>query len=246
MSGKRAGEVEIDPQWLGGRVNPRLIKQAVVAYLDHQWQRSARTKGRADVEGSTRKLYRQKGTGNARAGMIRTPVRKGGGRTFAKRIPRHTKMLPRQMRRLARDSALLAKIQANEVLIVDKLTISEPKTKPFATMLRTMGVDRGCVFAIEKPDAIVHRSGRNIADTDIRVVDDLNAYELLRRRHVVFTSPAFTRFTEAAKAGRNGKSPPDGKTGAERKTAPDKKSAPVRKSALGKKTTTSGRGKKSA
>ena len=201
MKGERSGEVEVDPAWLGGRVRPQLIKQAIVAYLDHQWQRSARTKGRADVEGSTRKLYRQKGTGNARAGMIRTPVRKGGGRAFSKRIPRHTKEISKQMRRLARDSAILAKIKANEVLILDQLSIAQPKTKPFARMLTALGVERGCVLAMEKPDVNVHRSGRNIANTDIRVVDDINAYEVLRRRHVVFTRPAFARLTEAGKAG---------------------------------------------
>lgn len=201
MKGERAGEVQVDPEWLGGRVRPQLIKQAVVTYLDHQWQRSARTKSRANVEGSTRKLYRQKGTGNARAGMIRTPVRKGGGRTFAKHVPTHTKGMPKQMRRLARDSALLAKIKANEVVILDKLSLTEPKTKPLATMLKALGANRGCILAMEKPDGMIHRSGRNIANADIRVVDDLNAYEVLRRRLVIFTRPAFDRLTDAAKAG---------------------------------------------
>ncbi|MBI1827158.1 MAG: 50S ribosomal protein L4 [Planctomycetes bacterium] len=201
MSGERAGEVQVDPEWLGGRVRPQLIKQAVVTFLDHQWQRSARTKGRADVEGSTRKLYRQKGTGNARAGMIRTPVRRGGGRTFAKRVPPHVKELPKQMRRLARDSAVLAKIKANEVLIIDNMAFGEPKTKPFAMMLKAIGANHGCVLAMEKANATVHCCGRNIADTDIRVVDELSAYEVLRRRHLVFTKPAFLRLTEAAKAG---------------------------------------------
>ena len=103
MTGDRTGEVEIDPAVLGSKVRVRLMKQAVVAFLDHQRQHSARTKGRSDVEGSTRKLYRQKGTGNARVGMLRTPTRRGGGRTFARRGPRKRKGFPKQMRRLARE-----------------------------------------------------------------------------------------------------------------------------------------------
>jgi len=200
MKGKRTGEVEIDPESLGGRVRPELIKQAVVAYLNHQWQKSARTKGRGDVKGSTRKLYRQKGTGNARAGMIRTPVRKGGGRTFAKRVPRMTKDFPKKMRRLARNNAVLAKIQANKVMILDDLKCPEPKTKVFASMLMALGVERGCLVAMHEPDSNAYKSGRNIPRTDIRVVDEVHAYDVLRRPQVIFTKAAFSRLTIPAKA----------------------------------------------
>ncbi len=193
MEGERSGELEVDPAVLGGCVRPRLLKQAIVAFLDHQRQDSARTKSRSDVEGSTRKLYRQKGTGNARAGPLRTPVRRGGGRTFAKRGPRATKAMPKKMRRLARNSAILAKIQANDVLIVDDLQCTQIKTKPVAAMLSALGVQRGCVLAMHEADANVYLSGRNIPNTDIRTVDELNAYEVLRRRKLIFTRPAFER-----------------------------------------------------
>ena len=193
MAGERTGEVEVDPASLGGRVRPELIKQAVVAYLDHQRSKSARTKGRSDVEGSTRKLYRQKGTGNARAGMIRTPVRKGGGRTFAKRVRPATKELPKKMRRLARDHAILAKIEANEVMILDELRCPEPKTRIFATMLSALGVQKGCLVAMHAADENAYKSGRNIPKTDIRIVDDVNAYDVLKRRQVIFTKAAFSK-----------------------------------------------------
>ncbi len=191
--GEPAGEVEIDPEVLGGRVRSRLIKQAIVAHLDHQRQDSARTKGRSQVEGSTRKLYRQKGTGNARMGQIRQPVRRGGGRTFAKQGPRSTKILPKKMRRLARDSAILAKIRAQEVKVVDGFQCDSPKTRTFALMLSALAARSGCVFALHAPDAKAHLSARNIPDTDIKVVDELNAYEVLRRRTLVLTRPAFDR-----------------------------------------------------
>jgi large subunit ribosomal protein L4 len=201
MQGKRLGEIEVDPSALGGSVRPRLIKQAIVTYRDRQRQRSARTKRRSDVQGSTRKLYRQKGTGNARAGAVRTPVRRGGGRTFGKRVPGSVKTLPMKMRRLARNSAILAKIRAESVMVLDELSCPEPKTKVFASMLSALNVGRGCLLTINEYDANVYRSGRNIPDTDIRVVDDLNAYDVLRRATVIFTRPAFERLTGGSRGG---------------------------------------------
>ena len=193
MKGESRGTLDVDPEVLGGKVRTRLLKQAVVAFLDHQRQHSARTKGKKHVAGSTRKLYRQKGTGNARMGQIRTPVRKGGGRAFAKRGPRATKELPKKMRRLARDSAILAKIQAQEVLIIDGFECRAPKTKAFATMLSALSVDRGCMFALHAPDKNAHLSARNIQNTDIKVVDELHAYEVLRRPRLILTKPAFEK-----------------------------------------------------
>lgn len=193
MSGEQSGEMEIDPALLGGRVRPQLIKQAIVAYLDHRRQDSARTKGRADVEGSTRKLYRQKGTGNARVGNIRTPTRRGGGRTFAKRGPRAIKAFPKKMRRLARNNAILAKIQANEAIVVEEVQCPEVKTKLMVSMLSALGLQRSCLLAVNERDRNVYLSTRNIPDTDVCLLDDLNAYDVLRRRKLVFTKPALER-----------------------------------------------------
>ncbi len=193
MQGEHIGEMEIDPALLGGRVRPALLKQAVVAFQDHQRQDSARTKRRSDVEGSTRKLYRQKGTGNARMGAVRQPVRRGGGRTFGRRGPRATKVFPKKMRRLARDNAVLAKIQSGSVLILDELRCPEPQTKRLSSMLLALGVEGGCLLALHERDRNVYLSGRNIPRTDIRVIEDLNAYEVLRRPKLIFTRPAFER-----------------------------------------------------
>jgi len=193
MDGKKSGTIEIDPEALGGRVRAKLIKQAIVAFLDHSRQDSARTKRRSDVVGSTKKLYRQKGTGNARAGMRRTPVRRGGGRTFAKRGPRCCKDFPKKMRRLACNSAILARIQAEDVVVLDDLVCNEPKTSVFAGMLSALGVDRGCLVAMDGYSENAYRSGRNIANTDIRVVAELTAYEVMLRPKVIFTRAAFEK-----------------------------------------------------
>jgi large subunit ribosomal protein L4 len=190
MSGEQTGSMEVDEARLGGKVRLDLLKQAVVMWQSNQRQGSARTKNRARVEGSTRKLFRQKGTGNARMGTVRTCVRRGGGVAFAKLERNIRRVMPRKMRQLARNSALLAKMQAGNVLVVDPLTVAEPKTRPFFQMLKKLGADRGCVLAMEAPSTAVFKSGRNIPKTDIRQVHELNAYEILRRRKVIFTRKA--------------------------------------------------------
>jgi large subunit ribosomal protein L4 len=192
--GQRVGEESVDPKLLGSVVRPQLLKQAVVAFLERQRQFSARTKGKSDTEGSTRKLYRQKGTGNARMGQVRTCVRRGGGRAFGKRVPSTPASFPKKMRRLARNNAVLTKIQSNNAVIVEDLRCTEPKTKTVARVLHALGVEQGCVLATHELDRNVYLSGRNIPKTDVRAVDELTAYEILRRRKMVFTRPAFDRF----------------------------------------------------
>jgi large subunit ribosomal protein L4 len=195
MQGNSAGARQIDPALLGGRVRPRLLKQAIVAYGSNQRLGSARTRSRSRVAGSTRKLYRQKGTGNARAGTIRTNVRKGGGVAHAKGEQNWYKDLPKKMRRLARNSAILVRITGGSAVIVKDLSFEAPKTRQFAAMLKAIGAERGCVVATDAFDDVIYRSGRNVPRTDIRAVGQLNAYEVLRRPKLVFSEAAFDRLS---------------------------------------------------
>jgi len=128
--GKQVDSLKIDPATLGGEVRVALLKQAYVTTHGNQRQGSARTKSRGSVEGSTRKLYKQKGTGNARVGAARVPNRKGGGVAFAKTRTREDfrSELPKKMRRLANRNALLAKLVDNEVKCIDSLSFKAPKT----------------------------------------------------------------------------------------------------------------------
>ena len=191
MSGEQTGTLQMDENLLGGEVRHDLLKQAVQMWQMNQRQGSARTKNRAMVQGSTRKLYRQKGTGNARMGTVRTNIRRGGGVAFAKRERNYRREMPKKMKQLARRSALLAKLQANSVAVIDNLSFSEPKTKLFAGMLKKLGADQGCVLGLARPDEAVYRSGRNIPKTEIMPVYDLNAYEILVRRKLLLTKEAF-------------------------------------------------------
>lgn len=200
-SGKQIGKEQIDEMLLGGELNPALLKQAVVMYHANRRQGSVAQKTRAEVAGSSRKIYRQKGTGRARMGNLRTPIRRGGSRAFPRKPRDFRQGLPKKMRRLARNQAVLAKIQSSEAVIVDGLTFDQPKTKRFADLLRALHADRGCVFAIDGVDDVLFKSGRNLQRTEVTNVADLNAFDILARRRLVFTKEAFETFRQTAAAG---------------------------------------------
>ncbi len=183
--------LQVDEAVLGGSVRYPLLKQAIVMYQANKRIGTAATKNRSQVAGSTRKLYRQKGTGNARAGTIRTPVRVGGGVTFAKRARDFGKDMPKKQRRLARDSALLAKLQSGRVVIVDELSFESPRTKEFARVLGNLKIDRSCLVATPQLDVNVYKSARNLPKVDVMVVGDLNAGIICNKQKVLFTKEAF-------------------------------------------------------
>jgi large subunit ribosomal protein L4 len=199
-SGEQIAEEQIDEALLGGQVNHALLKQAVVTYHANRRQGSVSQKSRGEVVGSTRKIYRQKGTGRARMGNVRSPIRRGGGRAFP-RTPRDFRLdMPRKMRRLARNQAVLAKIQSQDAVIVDGLAFEEPKTKRFANLLQALHADRGCVFATNGVDTTLLKSGRNLPRATVVNVADLNAFDILARRRLVFTRDAFEVFRETVAA----------------------------------------------
>ena len=190
-SGQQTGTVPLDEDKLGGKVRVRLLKQAIVMYQAARHQGTATTKSRGMVEGSTRKLYRQKGTGNARMGTVRTGIRRGGGVTFAKKARDMSKDMPKKMRRLARNSAILAKARAEEAAVIDELSMDAPKTRTMASLLKNVGADRGCLLALGAPSENVWKSARNIPRTDVCLVGELNAYAILRRRKLLLTREAY-------------------------------------------------------
>lgn len=187
IEGAQVGTVSIDEQKLGGEVNAPLLKQALVYYHANKRQGTVRTLARGEVEGSTRKLYRQKGTGNARTGGIRNPIKVGGGHAKQKRPKDWSLDLPKKARRLARNNALLAKIKDNQLKVVDQFALSEPKTKLFAGVLKKLGIDRTVLFALESKTEPIVRASRNIPTTRLTTVAQLNAWDILRNRTVLIT-----------------------------------------------------------
>ncbi len=189
--GQEVERIQVDEEQLGGQVRRALLKQAIVMYHANQRAGTAATKNRGRVEGSTRKIYRQKGTGNARMGTIRTCIRRGGGVAFAK-LPRDfSQRMPKKQRRLARDSAILAKLQSGQVVVVDELSFTEPKTREFARILKNLKIDRSCVVAIPQQDRNLYKSARNVPKVDVIVISDLNAGIICNKQKMLFTKDAF-------------------------------------------------------
>ncbi len=186
-SGKQVGVMNVDEQALGGAVNHALLKQAFVRYHTNLRQGSARTKSRGMVEGSTRKIYKQKHTGNARMGPVRTPIRRGGGRAFAKTRTRENYRLdmPLKMRRKANRNALLAKLMDNEVRVIDSLAFGEPKTRAFQDLLAACKVDRSCLVALAPENANARLSARNVDGVTVVNSRQITCFDLLNHRFVV-------------------------------------------------------------
>ncbi len=189
--GKEVETLSVDEAAFGGHVRIPLLKQAIVMYHANKRQGSAKTKGRSDVEGSGRKLFRQKGTGNARVGNARTGKRVGGGMHFAKSPRDFTQRMPKKQRRLARDSAILAKLQSQQVSVIDELSFAAPKTKDFAQILGKLGIDRSCLVTLGEFNDSIYKSARNIPKVSVLSVSDLNAGDICNRQKMLFTKDAF-------------------------------------------------------
>jgi large subunit ribosomal protein L4 len=198
--GKQVDTLAIDEATLGERVRPALLKQAYVMFHANQRQGSARTKSRGMVEGSGRKLYRQKGTGNARMGMRRTNIRKGGGVAFAKTKTReqYRQSMPKKMRRLANRNALLAKLVDDEVKCIDDLTFEQPRTSEFRQLLAALEVDRSCLLALKSDNRNAALSARNLDDVDTVRVEQLNVFELLNHRYLVVDRASLEAFLDGS------------------------------------------------
>ena len=197
--GKELESVQVEEALFGGEIRPALLKQAIVMYHANKRVGTAATKSRGMVAGSTRKLYRQKGTGNARMGTIRTPVRVGGGVAFAKTARDFSKDMPKKQRRLACDSALLAKMQAGNVMVVDELNFDAPKTREFARILGNLKIDRSCLVTLSDQDVNVYKSARNIFKVDVMKLADLNAGDIINKQKVLFTKDAFMALLDKKK-----------------------------------------------
>src|SRR5262245_32020659 len=162
-TGKEVGSYEIDPAELAPRINKQLLHDVVVMYQSNLRLGTAKSKSRGEVAGTTKKMYRQKGTGNARAGSRRSGIRRGGGHIFAKRPRDWTYRLPRKAVQLAMRMALAAKLRDSEVVLIDELAFDAPKTKDMAAIIKALKLDNtSLLVATADHDANVYKSARNI------------------------------------------------------------------------------------
>ena len=207
-TGKEVGQYDIEPTDLAPRINKQLLHDVVVMYQANQRQGTFKTKSRGEVAGSTKKMYRQKGTGNARAGSRRSGIRRGGGHIFAKRPRDFSYRLPRKAVQLATRMAVASKIRDNQLVVIDDLSFSSPKTKDMAAILKALKCgQQSLLVTTAVHDENVYKSARNIADVTVSPVSGLNALDVLLPRKMLVTRAALDSLRKRASEVQSRKEP---------------------------------------
>ena len=183
---EKVGEVHVPAAVVAGPVREHLLHAAVQAQLASRRAGTAATKTRGFVSGGGKKPWRQKGTGRARAGSIRSPVWAGGGTTFGPRPRDYTQRLPKSARRAALRAALADRYAGGTLVVVDALSLAEPKTKLMVECLSNLGLDEGSVLIVlAGADVAIARAARNLPDVKVLLARGLNVYDILGHTHLV-------------------------------------------------------------
>lgn len=198
--GKVQSQKDIPESFLKAKVSRHAIKEAVVAYLTHQRQGNASTKTRAEVSGSNRKPWKQKGTGRARAGERTSPVWRGGGITFGPRPHDFNYKINQRVAKLAKESALRLKIKDGKVCLIKDLTLAQPKTKLASNILKNLKLAGKTLIVTKESDPKLKLAFRNIPDVELIRLSDLNAYKIMSHCSLVFSEEAFNLLKMAEEA----------------------------------------------
>ena len=197
MSGAQTGEIELNDWVFGCEVNAAVLHQAVVMQLNNQRQGNAATKTRGFVRGGGRKPWKQKGTGRARAGTIRSPLWVGGGTVFGPHPRKYTIAMPRKVRRLALRSALTAKVNAGELVVLEEMNFPEIKTKNMVKFLEGFKAsDTKSLLVLAEANENVAKSAGNIPKVTTITTLGINVHDLLNHQRVFVTRDAVAKIEE--------------------------------------------------
>ncbi|MFT5832421.1 MAG: large subunit ribosomal protein L4 [Cognaticolwellia sp.] len=198
IQGEKTGkEVELPQEIFGIEPNEHVVYLAVRQYLANQRQGTHKSKERADIAGSTRKLKKQKGTGTARAGSIKSPVFRGGGRVFGPRPRSYSFKLNKKVKRLARNSALASKLQKNEIIVVEDFTFDAPQTKAYKEILANLNLaDKRSLLVTGANDQNIYGSSKNLKKANVIRVDDLNTYAVLDNNCLILSESSIDKMKE--------------------------------------------------
>ncbi|WP_158974212.1 50S ribosomal protein L4 [Cellulophaga sp. L1A9] len=187
IKGKETGRnIELSDAVYGIEPNKHAVYLDVKQYLAHQRQGTHKSKERAEIAGSTRKIKKQKGTGTARAGSIKSPVFRGGGRIFGPRPKDYKQKLNKNLKRLARKSALSIKTSEKAILVVEDFNFDAPKTKDFKNVLKSLGLEnKKSLFVLGDSNNNVYLSSRNLKGSEVITNSDLSTYKILNANNIV-------------------------------------------------------------
>ena len=195
QEGKQVGDIQLDNNVFGVEVNTDAIHQVVVALLANKRQGTQSAKTRAEVRGGGIKPWRQKGTGRARQGSIRSPQWIKGGIVFAPKPRDYRVSVPKSMRRVAMKSALTSKVQDNQMVVLETLSFEAPKTKNMVEILKAFDAKKTLIITGESNE-VLYKSARNIADVQIMPVNNINVYDLLKFEKLIITKDAVSKIEE--------------------------------------------------
>jgi large subunit ribosomal protein L4 len=190
LTGEVVKHIEISDSVFAVPFNEAVVHQALVRQQANARQGTASTKTRGEVSGSTRKLYRQKHTGMARAGSIKSPLRRGGGIIFGPKPRSYRQAMPKKMRRLALRCVLSAKARDGELKVVEQLKLDQPETKEMAGILAALGVDSSALIITSEPEENVVKSARNLAGIKTLPANILNVVDILSYKMLLMTEAA--------------------------------------------------------
>ncbi|SFI34463.1 large subunit ribosomal protein L4 [Tindallia magadiensis] len=196
LSGEKVSELELLESVFGVEVNQHALHAVVKNQLANKRQGTQSAKLRSEVRGGGKKPWRQKGTGRARHGSTNSPIWVGGGITFAPKPRDYRYKLPKKLRRLAMKSALTAKVNEEELIVVDNLTLQEIKTKEMHNILKNLNAGEKTLVVLDQKDDIVIRSARNIPGVETTLVNTLNVYDILKYDKFVITKSAVEKVEE--------------------------------------------------
>ena len=193
LKGNNQGELEVKFPLIEDGKGTQAVHDAVVAYRAAQRMGTASTKTMGEVAGSGKKPWRQKGTGRARAGSFASPLWRGGGVTFGPKPRDFRKKISRQTRQLALRKALSERLRAGDVLVVNDLKLSSPRTREFTGMLSALDLKGTALFVAQEADKNLTLASRNVKNVALVTSDSLNTYDVLRPDKLVFTRGAFEK-----------------------------------------------------
>lgn len=196
VSGAQVGEVELSETVFGIEPNTHVLHEAVVMQQASLRQGTHKVKTRAEVRGGGRKPWKQKGTGRARQGSIRSPQWKGGGIVFGPTPRSYGYKLPKKVRRLAIKSALSSKVLDNNIIVLDQLSLAQPKTKEFAAILKNLNVDRKALVVTSAFEDNVALSARNIPGVKFLTAEGLNVLDVMVYDKLIITKDAVSKVEE--------------------------------------------------
>ena len=195
IKGKSTGrEIVLNKSIFQIQPNEHAVYLDVKQYLAHQRTGTHKSKERSEIKGSTRKIKRQKGTGTARAGSIKNPIFRGGGRTFGPRVRSYTQKVNKNVKKLARKSALSIKVKSKNLTVVEDFDFDTPKTKSILKVLEALGISsKKSLFVLDNSKKNVFLSARNLKNINVLSNDDLNTYNIMNAQHLIcllYTSPS--------------------------------------------------------